>query len=96
LKTAMTDPGLQTDPEPEGRQAAVLLAAIDALRATLDVAAALVTQGRRIDLSGLEEEASRLCAAALAAPPAAVPAVRRGLESLCLALDRLQASLAPP
>ena len=92
----MSNAATFTDPAPEARQAAVLLAAIEALQATFDVAGALVAEGRSIDLAGLEEEAGRVCAAALAAPRAAVPAVLRRLEALRDSLDRLRAGLSPP
>lgn len=80
----------------EARQAAVLFAAIEAMEATLTVAEALVTQGRRIDLDGLETEVERVCAACLAAPRSAVPAVRARLEGLLRLHDRLQGAIPPP
>jgi hypothetical protein len=80
----------------EARQAAGLFAAIEAMEATLNVAEALVGEGRRVDLAGLEHEAARLCAACLAAPAAAVPALRGRLAALLRAVDRLTAGLAPP
>lgn len=92
----MTDGCFLPHPAPEARQSAVILAAIEAMQATLDIAGALVAEGRRIDLAGLDEEAGRVCAAALAAPPAALPIVRRRLEALRDSLDRLRAGLAPP
>ncbi|MEO3474513.1 hypothetical protein AAFN86_21785 [Roseomonas sp. CAU 1739] len=79
----------------EARQAAVLLAAIEAMEATLSVADALVSSHRRIDLDGLEEEVGRICAACLAAPRGAAPAVRARLEGLLRLLDRLERALAP-
>jgi hypothetical protein len=78
------------------RQAAVLIAAIDAMEATLAVAEALAIERRRIDLAGLEREVGRICAAALAAPRAATPDIRLRLETLVRALDRIQGALAPP
>ena len=78
------------------RQTAVLLAAIEAMEGTLSVAEALATSRRRIDLSGLEDEMGRLCAAALAAPAEALPAIRVRLEALLRAVDRLQARLPRP
>lgn len=76
-------------------QTIVLLAAIEAMEATFAVAEALVAERRRIDLDGLEEEVGRICAACLAAPRGATPAVRARLESMLRLLDRLQGALAP-
>ncbi|MBR0683096.1 hypothetical protein GXW74_21580 [Roseomonas eburnea] len=78
------------------RETAVLIAAIEALEATVAVAEALVAGRRRIDLAGLDNEIARVCAAALAAPRAAVPVIRLKLEALLLALDRLRAGLPRP
>lgn len=80
----------------EARQAAVLLAAIDAMEATIAVADALATERRRIDLAGLEDEVGRICVASLAAPRSTVQAVRGRLEGLLRRLDQLRAALAPP
>lgn len=87
------------DPSPTGtesRQATILLAAVEAMEGTLAVAEALVAERRAVDLSGLEAEIGRLCAACLAAPRAMAPALRLRLESLLRAHDRLRAVLAPP
>ncbi|GGJ00684.1 hypothetical protein [Neoroseomonas lacus] len=80
----------------EARQAAVLLAAIEAMEATVAVADALATERRRIDLAGLEDEVGRICVACLAAPRSTVPAVRARLEGLLRRLDQLRGALAPP
>jgi hypothetical protein len=80
----------------KARQTAVLLAAMEAMEATLAVAEALAAERRRIDLAGLEAEIGRICAACLAAPKGALPAVRVRLEALLRALDRLRVGLAPP
>lgn len=88
--------GTNTTAATEARQAAVLLAAIEAMEVTLSVAETLVTQGRRIDLAGLETEVERLCGACLAAPRSAVPAVRARLEGLLRLHDRLQGALPRP
>lgn len=77
-------------------QTAVIVAAMEAMQATLAVAAALAGEGRRVDLTGLENEVGRLCAAALAAPRGAAPALRLRLEALLRDLDRLCAALGPP
>jgi hypothetical protein len=80
----------------EARQAAGLLAAIEAMEATLRVAAALAAEGRRVDLAGLEAEMGRLCAACLVAPEAMLPALRGRLAVLLGLVDALAARLAPP
>lgn len=80
----------------EARQTEIVLAAAEAMEATLAVAEALVAERRRVDLAGLEDEVGRLCAAALAAPRAAAPALRVRFEALVRSLDRLRAGLAPP
>lgn len=77
-------------------QTAVLVAAIEAMEATLAVAEALVIERRRIDLAGLESEIGRICAASLVVPKGATTDVRLRLEALVRALDRLRTGLAPP
>lgn len=76
------------------RQTMVLLAAIEAMEATLAVAEALVAERRRIDLDGLDSEVGRICAACLAAPSGAAAAVRARLIGLLRVLDRLRGVLA--
>lgn len=88
--------GIDTCATTEARQAAVLLAAIEAMDATLAVAEALAAEGRRIDLDGLEAEVERLCTACLVAPRGAAPAVRGRLAGLLRQLDRLHGAIAPP
>ncbi|MBR0671827.1 hypothetical protein [Neoroseomonas soli] len=78
------------------RQTTALLAAFEAMEGTLSVAEALLAGRRRIDLSGLENEMGRLCAASLLAPAEALPTIRTRLEALRLALDRLEAGLPRP
>ena len=78
----------------DARQAAILIAAIEATEATIAVAGALAAERRRIDLAGLEEEVGRICAACLAAPAGAAGAVRARLEGLLRTLDRLHGTLA--
>jgi hypothetical protein len=78
------------------RQAAILLAAIDAMEGTLSLAEALLARRRAVDLAGLDREIGRLCVAVLAAPRSAAPALRLRLESLRRVHDRLAAALAPP
>jgi 7,8-dihydro-6-hydroxymethylpterin-pyrophosphokinase len=79
----------------EAHQAAVLLAAIEAMETTLGVAEALASGHRRIDLDGLEDEMGRICAACLTVPQSAAPAIRARLEALLRLLDRLQGAIAP-
>ena len=50
-------------PSPQLSPAAAALAAIASLQGTIAMARALVVSGRRVDLTGLEREAERLCAA---------------------------------
>ena len=78
------------------QQTATLRAAIEAMVATLAVAEALAVEGRRIDLTGLETEISRICAAAVVAPKDAAPDLGLRLEALRCALDRLRMGLVPP
>lgn len=80
----------------EARQTTALLAAIEAMEATISVAGALVAEGRRIDLAGLEGEVGRLCAASLAAPRPAAPVVLGRLSGLLRRIEGLQGALAPP
>lgn len=80
----------------DAHQTAAIVAAMEATQATLAVAGALASEGRRVDLTGLENEVARLCAAALAAPRGAAPALRLRLEALLRDLDRLRAALTPP
>jgi hypothetical protein len=84
------------DETAEARQTAALIAAAEAMEATLSVAEALAAEGRRIDLSGLDAEAARLCAAALAAPRSAATVLRLRIEALVRALDRLRARFVHP
>ena len=53
-------------PAAEARQAAIVFAAAEATEATLAIAQALLAEGRRIDIAGLDAEVARICAAALA------------------------------
>ena len=77
----------------EAQHTAVLLAAIEAMETTLALAEALVSEGRAIDLAGLDGEMERICGACLAVPGSAVQAVRARLASLRSQLDRLTAVL---
>lgn len=73
--------------------AIAIRAAIEAMDGTLVMARALVEGGRRIDLAGLEEEASRLCAAVMTLTPEEARLLRLPLEGLLRQVDALSASL---
>lgn len=66
----------------------------EALDATLRLALALARSQRTIDLSGLERELGRLCAASLDLTPAEGRAMRSRLATLVADLDALSACLA--
>ncbi|WP_146217072.1 hypothetical protein [Falsiroseomonas bella] len=69
-------------------------AAIASLDGTLSLARALVEGGRRIDLAGLEREATTLCAAVMALGAEEAKRLRPALLSLRGQVDGLAASLA--
>jgi hypothetical protein len=73
-----------------------VLAAIKAMGESLTQAEASLAEGYALDLTGLDGEIARLCAAAQEAPPAMAPTLRRGLEALLGQVDRLQAALPRP
>jgi hypothetical protein len=73
-----------------------VLAAIKAMGESLTQAEASLAEGYTLDLTGLDAEIARLCAAAGAAPAAMAPALRRNLEALLVQVERLQASLPRP
>ncbi len=73
-----------------------VLAAAEALRATLVMARALSEAGRRIDLAGLDRETASLCAAAQLLPTESGQLVRPALESLLNEVQVLSLSLAHP
>lgn len=79
-----------------GTVASATLAAIESMQATLRVAAALLGAERRIDLTGLEVEAARLCTAIGLMPEAEARALRPALEVLVQDLDRLAVALPRP
>jgi hypothetical protein len=68
----------------------------DALEARLRAAGVLARAGRRIDLTGLEQEAELVCASALNLGSAARREVRPCLMLLLREIDALAASLQPP
>lgn len=71
-------------------------AAIDSLRGTLQLAAALMHVGRQVDLAGLDQEAARLCAALAILPEAEGQALRPALEDLLREIDRATAAVLEP
>lgn len=66
----------------------------EALDGTLRIALALAKSHRDIDLSGLERQLGRLCAASLDLAPAEGRAMRSRLAVLVADLDALSACLA--
>ena len=70
-----------------------VLAAIKAMGESLTQAEASLAEGYTLDLTGLDAEIARLCAAAEAAPPAMAPALRRNLVDLLAQVESLQAAL---
>lgn len=78
---------------PTDAEALVLLAAIEAVHATLAVARALVQSGREVDLTGLDAEAGRLCIAIACASPQVGPRLLLPLHDLVAELDRLRGCL---
>lgn len=73
-----------------------VLAAIKAMGESLSQAEASLAEGYALDLTGLDAEIGRLCAAAGAAPAAMAPALRRNLEALLVQVERLQVALPRP
>ena len=73
---------------------APVLAAIEVLRGTVQIARALSEAGRRIDLAGLDGDAAALCTAIALLPEGrrAIPA----LEELLRDIDLLRAALPAP
>jgi hypothetical protein len=69
-------------------------AAIVSLDGTLSLARALVEGGRRIDLAGLDREATTLCAAVMALRAEEAQRLRPALLALRGQVDGLAASLA--
>lgn len=83
----MTDADLPPCP------AQVVAAAVEAMLGTIAVARALVGAGRRIDLTGLDQEIAALSAAAIALPVEEGRALRPAMESLHDSLQALAAAL---
>ena len=80
----------------ESRHGMAVLSAIKAMGESLTQAEASLAEGYTLDLTGLDAEIARLCAAAAAAPAAMAPALRRNLEALLVQVERLQAALPRP
>lgn len=70
-----------------------VLAAAEAMDTMLSVAFGFVRAGRHVDLAGLEQQAARLCAAALGCPPATHHTLRAALIPLLPRLDALTTAL---
>jgi len=70
-----------------------LRARAGALLGTLRMADALVTGGRDIDLTGLDEQVGRLCAASLDLPPEGGHAMRADLIALRDEMDVLSRAM---
>lgn len=79
-----------------GSALAPTLAAIEALHGTVLMARALVTTGRRVDLTGLDVEAACLCAAVAGLPIDIARPLRPALDALARDVDGLAALLPPP
>jgi len=69
-------------------------AAIEALGGTVTVAKALVEGGRRIDLAGLDRDATALCAAVLTLATDDARALRPALETLLRQVEGLSHEVA--
>lgn len=69
---------------------------IEGARMMLSITAALLGSGRRVDLTGLDDEFGRLCAGTLALPLHEGRRLRPMLDALRMQLDQLHASLPPP
>jgi hypothetical protein len=74
--------------------AAAVQAAIEALGGTVAIARALVEGGRRIDLEGLDRDATALCAAVMTLERDSARALRPSLEALLRQVDGLTAEVA--
>jgi hypothetical protein len=69
-------------------------AAIEAMDGTVAMARALVEGGREVDLAGLEQDATSVCAAVMALEEAQARALRPALEALLRQVDGLAARIA--
>ena len=73
---------------------AAVRAMADELRQTVDVARALASSGRAIDLTGFDQQVGLLCAKSLDLPPDAGRSLRPRLIALSAALEELSRVLA--
>jgi hypothetical protein len=80
---------------PADRECQAALAAIQSVQGTLMVARALVDNGRRIDLAGLDGDVASLCGAILCIAPDRARVLRAELVALLQQLDQLSGSLRP-
>jgi hypothetical protein len=69
-------------------------AAIESMGGTVLMARALVEGGRRVDLEGLDRDATALCAAVLALREAEARSLRPALEALLHQVNDLTAEVA--
>jgi hypothetical protein len=81
-------------PHDQALHARAVQAAIEALGGTVLMARALVGSGRRVDLEGLDRDATALCAAVLALAAEQGRLLRPALEGLLRQVDELMAEVA--
>ncbi len=70
-----------------------ILAAIDALHDTVVMARILATNGRQLDLAGLDDEAAALCAMIGEMPQDRARLLRPAVEALAVEVDGLTRAL---
>jgi class 3 adenylate cyclase len=78
----------------QGLHARAVQAAIEAMGGTVLMARALVESGRRVDLEGLDRDATALCAAVLGLSGGQGRLLRPALEQLLRQVDALLAEVA--
>jgi hypothetical protein len=81
---------------PERGPGLEVAALADDIGHAIAVARALVRQGRRLDLAGLDQRVGRLCAQTLDLGPEPARRMRPRLLALMTELERLDELLAPP
>ncbi|MGG5807983.1 hypothetical protein [Falsiroseomonas sp. CW058] len=86
-------PRPEADPA-QAVHARAVRAAIESLDGTVAIARALVEGGRRVDLAGLDRDATALCAAVMALEPDSARDLRPALEALLRQVDALIAEMA--
>src|SRR4051812_13236561 len=93
MRIGLHDPAMDTpaqnEPPAHPRPVEHAAALADSVAATLRIARVLMDASREIDLSGLDQEAGRLCALALDLPPAEGRALRVRLIEVLAELDAL-------